>query len=57
MTEIGWWYTGLFIVIVLVFYCIGFIYGKNYQQSKQNDIEQAEADKKANKKITGRVRR
>tara|TARA_B100001778_G_C18528813_1_gene602548 strand:- start:159 stop:317 length:159 start_codon:yes stop_codon:yes gene_type:complete len=33
MTEISWWYVGLFFVIILVFYSIGFISGKLYQQS------------------------
>lgn len=33
MTEVGWWYIGLFFVIILVFYCIGFICGKLYQES------------------------
>ena len=33
MSEISWWYIGLFFVILLVFYYIGFICGKLYQQS------------------------
>ena len=33
MSEISWWYIGLFFVILLVFYCVGFICGKLYQQS------------------------
>lgn len=42
---------------IIVCYVIGFMMGQVYEKSKQKDIEQAEADKKANKKITGRVRR
>ena len=26
MTEVGWWYTGLFFVIIITFYAIGFFY-------------------------------
>ena len=46
----------LFGAIVLC-YTIGFLMGTIYEQSKQKDLEKAEADKKANKKITGRVAR
>ena len=40
---------------IIVCYVIGFMMGQVYEKSKQKDIEQAEADKKANKKITLRV--
>lgn len=40
MTEVGWWYTGIFFVIIAVFYAIGFIAGKNWEKITQEDIKQ-----------------
>lgn len=37
MTEVGWWYTGLFLVIIAVFYAIGFWSGKNWEKATHED--------------------
>ena len=39
MTEVGWWYTLLFLVIISVFYGIGFWAGRNWERSTQEDKE------------------
>ena len=49
MTEVGWWYTGIFFVIIAVFYAIGFIAGKNWEKLTQEDLK--EVVKKDDKKI------
>ena len=36
MTEVGWWYTGIFFVIIAVFYAIGFVAGKNWEKTTQD---------------------
>ena len=41
MTEVGWWYTGIFFVIIAVFYAIGFIAGKNWEKTTQEEIQNA----------------
>lgn len=41
MTEVGWWYTGIFFVIIAVFYVIGFIAGKNWEKTTQEDLKEA----------------
>jgi len=41
MTEVGWWYTSIFFVIVAVFYAIGFIAGKNWEKATQEDLKEA----------------
>ena len=46
MTEVGWWYIGLFFVIILVFYCIGFICGKLYQESIMKKEEETKTKPK-----------
>ncbi len=37
MTEVGWWYTGTFFVIVAVFYAIGFIVGRQWEKETQKE--------------------
>ena len=39
MTELGWWYTLLFLVIIAVFYGIGFWAGRNQERSNWEDKE------------------
>ena len=39
MTEVGWWYTGIFFVIIAVFYAIGFVAGKNWEKLTQEEIQ------------------
>jgi hypothetical protein len=46
MTEVGWWYISVFFVIILVFYCIGFICGKLYKESIMKKEEEAKAKPK-----------
>ena len=50
MTEVGWWYTGLFFIIVAVFYVIGFWAGKNWERITWEDKTKPKV-----KKITGRT--
>lgn len=45
MTEVGWWYTGLFGVIVAVFYAIGFVAGKNWERVTWEDKDKAKEEK------------
>ena len=40
MTEVGWWYTGIFFVIIAVFYAIGFVAGKNWEKTTQEDMKE-----------------
>tara|TARA_X000000950_G_scaffold276312_1_gene364019 strand:- start:1056 stop:1205 length:150 start_codon:yes stop_codon:yes gene_type:complete len=40
MTEVGWWYTGIFFVIIAVFYAIGFIAGKGWEKATQEDMKE-----------------
>ena len=40
MTEVGWWYTGIFFVIIVVFYAIGFVAGKNWEKTTQEDMKE-----------------
>ena len=40
MTEVGWWYTGIFFVIISVFYAIGFVAGKNWEKTTQEEIKE-----------------
>ena len=40
MTEVGWWYTGIFFVIIAVFYAIGFVAGKNWETTTQEEIKE-----------------
>mgnify|MGYP001319381894 CR=1 FL=1 len=46
MTTVGWWYTGLFFVIIVVFYAIGFWAGKNWERTTHEDIAKEEKSKK-----------
>ena len=47
MTEMGWWYTGLFFVIIIVFYTVGFFLGKGWEnQTWQDKIEQQKNQQK-----------
>ena len=50
MTEVGWWFTGLFFIIVALFYAIGFWAGKNWERITWED-----KTKPKTKKITGRT--
>ena len=45
MTEVGWWYTGLFFVIVVAFYAIGFVAGKNWERVTWEDKDKANQEK------------
>ena len=45
MTEVGWWYTGLFGVIVAAFYAIGFVAGKNWERVTWEDKDKAKEEK------------
>ena len=40
MTEVGWWDTGIFFVIIVVFYAIGFVAGKNWEKTTQEDMKE-----------------
>tara|TARA_B100001057_G_scaffold276615_1_gene276893 strand:+ start:2690 stop:2839 length:150 start_codon:yes stop_codon:yes gene_type:complete len=40
MTEVGWWYTGIFFVIIAVFYAIGFLAGKGWEKATQEDMKE-----------------
>ena len=46
MTEVGWWYTGIFFVIIAVFYAIGFVAGKNWEKLTQEEIQNAKEEVK-----------
>lgn len=46
MTEVGWWYTGIFFVIVVAFYAIGFVAGKNWERLTWEDKAQEEKKQK-----------
>ena len=52
MTEVGWWFTGLFFLIIALFYTIGFWAGKNWERETWQDKNLVEAKPK---KISGRV--
>ena len=52
MTEVGWWFTGLFFIIIALFYEIGFWAGKNWERITWEDKL-----KPKEKKITGRTKR
>lgn len=39
MTEVGWWYTAIFFLIIVVFYGIGFWSGKNWERTTWEDKE------------------
>ena len=54
MTEVGWWFTGLFFLIIALFYTIVFWAGKNWERETWEDKNLVEAKPK---KISGRVRR
>ena len=46
MTEIGWWYTAIFFIIIAVFYAIGFWAGKNWGKSTQQEKQISKVKKK-----------
>ena len=46
MTEVGWWYTGIFFIIIAVFYAIGFWAGKNWEKTTQQEIQIFKVKKK-----------
>ena len=49
MTEVGWWYTGLFGLIIVAFYAIGFMAGKGWEnQTWQDKIEEEKKQKEKN---------
>tara|TARA_B100001287_G_scaffold259731_1_gene247168 strand:- start:1012 stop:1143 length:132 start_codon:yes stop_codon:yes gene_type:complete len=43
MTEVGWWYTATFFIIVIAFYGIGFWAGRNWERST---LEEKQGKKK-----------
>tara|TARA_B100001248_G_C27068072_1_gene312640 strand:+ start:360 stop:533 length:174 start_codon:yes stop_codon:yes gene_type:complete len=57
MSEPNYLLVGFICLVIVICYVLGFFMGRVFEESKQKDKEQAEADKKANKKIAGRVRR
>ena len=57
MSEPNYFLVGFMCLVIVVCYVLGFFMGRIFEESKQKDKEQAEADKKANKKIAGRVKR
>ena len=50
MTEVGWWYTGLFFVIVAAFYAIGFVAGKNWERTTHEDMAKLAKEEKSKKR-------
>ena len=46
MTEVGWWYTGIFFIIIAVFYAIGFWAGKKWEKTTQQEIQIFKVKKK-----------
>tara|TARA_Y100001954_G_C15301789_1_gene356370 strand:- start:189 stop:338 length:150 start_codon:yes stop_codon:yes gene_type:complete len=44
MTAIGWWYTGVFFIIIALFYAIGFWAGKNWEKTTWEDMQQAKKE-------------
>tara|TARA_X000000368_G_scaffold56540_1_gene40098 strand:- start:2750 stop:2914 length:165 start_codon:yes stop_codon:yes gene_type:complete len=50
MTEVGWWYTGLFLVIIITFYAIGFFCGKGWERTTWEDKIEVEKKKEKNPK-------
>ena len=57
MSEPNYLLVGFMCLVIVVCYVLGFFMGRIFEESKQKDKKQAEADKKANKKIAGRVKR
>ena len=53
MAEVSWWFTGLFFLIIALFYTIGFWAGKNWERETWKDKNLVEAKPK---KILRRVR-
>ena len=54
MVEVSWWFTGLFFLIIAIFYMIGFWAGKNWERETWKDKNLV---KEKTKKELRRVRR